>query len=195
MGDGFGVVFVARATGVEIGVETARAFRPAVHRLQTQGDAIVGEGDPHPTLVASTREIARRVDPQRLEGVQRPGGLDPGPILVGKEMGQPQHNAQSKILVDVEGGVPRLAQLANLGDQPTVSWLSLAAGLCLAATLIVFFVRIWPANQDTDNWASTPPDWSTLRKRWEYGHLVNAILTLVALCLIVAGALVGDSAG
>ena len=82
-----------------------------------------------------------------------------------------------------------------LRDQPLASQLSLAAGLCLAATLVVFFVRIWPANQDTDNWASTPPDWSTLRERWEYGHLVNAILTLVALCLVVAGVLVGDSAG
>lgn len=64
----------------------------------------------------------------------------------------------------------------------------------------MFFVCIWPANQDTDNWASTPPNWPALRKRWEYGHLANAILTLVGLCLVMAGVLVartpiGDSAG
>jgi Zn-dependent membrane protease YugP len=87
-----------------------------------------------------------------------------------------------------------------LRDQPTASRFSLAGGLCLVATLVVFFVRIWPANQDTDNWASTPPNWQALRKRWEYGHLANAVLSLAALCLVIAGALmarppVGDSVG
>lgn len=87
-----------------------------------------------------------------------------------------------------------------LRDQPMASWLSLAAGLCLAATLVVYFVCIWPANQDTDNWASTPPNWPALRRRWEYGHLANAVLTLVGLWLVIAGVLVartpiGDSAG
>lgn len=104
------------------------------------------------------------------------------------------------------GIVSVAALMADLGlayalrDQPAASWLSLAGGLCLAATLVMFFVRIWPANQDTDDWASTPPNWQALRKRWEYGHLANAALTLAGLCLIIAAVLtartpVGDLPG
>ncbi|MGR4863800.1 hypothetical protein [Caulobacter sp. LARHSG274] len=75
-------------------------------------------------------------------------------------------------------------------DRPVAAWFSLTGGLCLAATLLIFFVRIWPANQATDDWVSTPPEWPDLRRRWEYGHAVSAGLILVGLCLVTAGALV-----
>jgi hypothetical protein len=77
-----------------------------------------------------------------------------------------------------------------LRDQPAAAWLSLAAGLCVAATLLVFFLRIWPANQATDDWISTSPDWPALRRRWEYGHAVNAGLILIGLGLVIASVLV-----
>jgi hypothetical protein len=67
--------------------------------------------------------------------------------------------------------------------------LSLAGALCVAATLVVFFVWIFPANEGTDNWISTPPNWQALRTRWEYGHAAGAVLTLIGLCLVVAATL------
>lgn len=61
-------------------------------------------------------------------------------------------------------------------------WPSLAAGLILGATLIVFFVWTYPANVATANWTVIPPDWQTLRAQWEASHAANALLTLLALC-------------
>jgi len=78
----------------------------------------------------------------------------------------------------------------RLRDLPTACWLGLAGGACLAITLIVFFVWVWPANQKTDNWVSTPPDWPALRAHWEYGHAANAAVTLVGLGLVIAAVLV-----
>ncbi|MDR7114134.1 hypothetical protein [Caulobacter sp. BE254] len=77
----------------------------------------------------------------------------------------------------------------SLRGAPAAFWPILAGGLCVAATLVLFFIRIWPANQATDNWVSTPPDWAALRTRWEYGHIANAALTLIGLGLVVAGVL------
>ena len=68
-----------------------------------------------------------------------------------------------------------------LRHQPTAFGLSLAGGLCVAATLVVFLTWIWPADQATDNWISTPPDWPALRERWEYGHAASAVLVLAGL--------------
>ena len=67
--------------------------------------------------------------------------------------------------------------------------LSLAGGLCVAATLIIFVVWTLPANEATDNWVSTPPNWHALRARWEYAHAASAVLTLIGFCLVVASTL------
>src|SRR5437588_5465522 len=61
-------------------------------------------------------------------------------------------------------------------------WLSLAAGLILAATLLVFFEWTYPANQATNNWTLLTADWEALRTQWELSHAANAILTFIALC-------------
>ena len=53
----------------------------------------------------------------------------------------------------------------RLRDRPVAFLLSLAGGSRLAATLAVFFIWIWPANQSTDNWLSTTSDWATQRAR------------------------------
>jgi MFS family permease len=68
-------------------------------------------------------------------------------------------------------------------------WLSLAAGLLIAATLAIFFIWTFPANQATGNWTSVPDDWERLRNEWEYSHAVNALVTFIALLCAVGAAL------
>lgn len=62
--------------------------------------------------------------------------------------------------------------------------LPLLAFLLVAATLAIFFVWTYPANQATANWTLPTPNWATLRMHWEYAHAVNAVLTFIALCLL-----------
>ena len=62
--------------------------------------------------------------------------------------------------------------------------LPLLAFLLVAATLAIFFVWTYPANQATSNWTLPTPNWNTLRTQWEYAHAVNALLTFIALCLL-----------
>ena len=62
--------------------------------------------------------------------------------------------------------------------------LPLLAFLLVAATLVIFFVWTYPANQATANWTLPTPNWTTLRLHWEYAHATNAVLTFVALCLL-----------
>jgi hypothetical protein len=62
--------------------------------------------------------------------------------------------------------------------------LACAAFLLVTATLAIFFLGAFPANQETQNWIFMPDDWRTLRSRWEYGHAINAILTFVAFCAL-----------
>lgn len=76
-----------------------------------------------------------------------------------------------------------------LREQRTPFLLSLAGGLCVAASLVVFFVWTLPANEATDNWVSTPPNWQALRAQWEYAHAASAVLTLIGFCLVVASIL------
>lgn len=65
--------------------------------------------------------------------------------------------------------------------------LAVTAAMCVALSLIVFFLYTYPANQATANWTMLPDDWETLRTRWEYSHAVGAGLYFVAFnCLIAA---------
>ena len=66
---------------------------------------------------------------------------------------------------------------------------ALAACVCLAATLAIFFSFTDPANVATDNWTVFPANWAALRTQWEYSHAVNAVLTFVAFCLVVRASL------
>jgi hypothetical protein len=67
------------------------------------------------------------------------------------------------------------------------------AGLLIGATLALFFVWTYPANQATGNWTSVPENWEQLRIQWEYSHAVNAALTFLALLCAVGAALSIDS--
>jgi hypothetical protein len=60
--------------------------------------------------------------------------------------------------------------------------LTLAAGLVLVATLVIFFEWTYPANQTTANWTVVAADWERLRTQWELSHAANAVLTFIALC-------------
>jgi len=67
--------------------------------------------------------------------------------------------------------------------------LALAGAVCLAATLLVFFLWTYPANQATANWTAVPDNWTALRAQWEYSHAANALLTFIALCLVTLSVL------
>jgi len=62
------------------------------------------------------------------------------------------------------------------------------AGLLIAATLAIFFIWTYPANQATGNWTSAPERWEQLRTQWEYSHAANATITFLALLCSVGAA-------
>jgi hypothetical protein len=66
---------------------------------------------------------------------------------------------------------------------------AVVAFLCMAATLAVFFIWIYPANQATDNWTTIPENWAQLRLQWEYSHAGNALVTFVAFCALTLSVL------
>jgi hypothetical protein len=80
-------------------------------------------------------------------------------------------------------------------DSPRRLFLSAAAGLLNAATLAIFFVWTYPANQATGNWTSVPDDWENLRLQWEYSHAANAVIMFLALLCSIAAALSSTRTG
>jgi hypothetical protein len=86
---------------------------------------------------------------------------------------------------------------ANLGvylverrrDRIAASYALIAAAL-VAVSLGVFFIWVFPGNQETANWTEMTADWQDLRQAWEYGHAVNAGLMFGAL-LAVGRSLIG----
>jgi len=71
--------------------------------------------------------------------------------------------------------------------------LAVLAFLCVAASLVVFFLFTYPANQQTDNWTVLPAHWEALRRQWEYSHAVGAGLYLVALIALILSLLTEDA--
>ncbi|SMH30037.1 hypothetical protein [Mesorhizobium australicum] len=70
---------------------------------------------------------------------------------------------------------------------------ALASALLICLTLVVFFIWVFPGNQATSNWTSIPGNWEDLRRNWEYGHAVNAVITFIAL-LATGRAIIGKAA-
>ena len=58
-------------------------------------------------------------------------------------------------------------------------WALVSAAL-IAASLAVFFIWIFPANQATANWTTIPDNWDVLRQHWEYAHAANALIVFAA---------------
>ena len=63
-------------------------------------------------------------------------------------------------------------------------YFALAATLCVALSLIVFFSVTFPANKATQNWTVLPEGWEMLRRQWEYSHATGALLYFVALAML-----------
>ena len=68
--------------------------------------------------------------------------------------------------------------------------LALLAFAVVAASLVLFFAWIYPANQATVNWTVVPENWETLRAHWEWTHLINAILVFIAFCAATVASLI-----
>jgi len=58
--------------------------------------------------------------------------------------------------------------------------MSLSAALCLAATLVIFWLFTYPINVLSKNWTVLPEPFDAARRQWEYSHAVNAVLTFIA---------------
>jgi hypothetical protein len=67
--------------------------------------------------------------------------------------------------------------------------LALFAFLCIALTLVVFFIWTYAANVATNNWMMIPDNWEQLRRDWEYSHAANAVVTFAALCSVALSVL------
>jgi hypothetical protein len=65
----------------------------------------------------------------------------------------------------------------------------LIAMICIALSLVIFFLVTYPVNQETENWTHLPANWRELRQRWEYSHAVNAVLYLFAFIALLMAAL------
>lgn len=64
---------------------------------------------------------------------------------------------------------------------PASARAALISALLITASLGVFFLWVFPANQATANWTQAPDNWQELRQQWEYGHAANALLVFAAL--------------
>ena len=60
---------------------------------------------------------------------------------------------------------------------------TLVAALAYAGMILIFFLFNDPVNAALNGWspATIPPDWQRFRMRWEIGHVLAAILSLVAI--------------
>jgi glucan phosphoethanolaminetransferase (alkaline phosphatase superfamily) len=74
-------------------------------------------------------------------------------------------------------------------ENPRVFYLTLTATLCIALSLLVFFLFTYPANQETNNWTTLPENWQELRRQWEYSHAVGAGLYFIALTALTLSTL------
>lgn len=69
---------------------------------------------------------------------------------------------------------------------PAAARRAAAAAVLVLASLIVFFVWIFPANQATANWTQRPEAWEALRRQWEWAHAANALVVFAAFLATAA---------
>jgi hypothetical protein len=75
-------------------------------------------------------------------------------------------------------------------DTGASAWLSGFSAALLVASLVVFFIRIYPMNVATKNWTAVPDDWESVRQQWESGHAISAVITFTAFLCICAAVVV-----
>jgi len=73
--------------------------------------------------------------------------------------------------------------------QMTPFVLVLGALAAQLATLAIFFIFVFPANQATVNWTTVPADWQQWRAQWEWGHAVDALIAFAGYCALVTSVL------
>ena len=63
----------------------------------------------------------------------------------------------------------------------------LIAMLCYAALLADFFIFNWPVNEALRGWTpvTLPSNWSDYRLRWEIGHALAALLSVIAFVTLI----------
>ena len=66
----------------------------------------------------------------------------------------------------------------RLGDRR--AFLSAISAGLIALSLVIFFIWVFPGNQQTANWTRQPDNWEVLRQNWEYGHATNATIVFLA---------------
>lgn len=99
------------------------------------------------------------------------------------------------------GVVIVLALLSTLGlaiaawRRRVARYFSLASFAAVLGTQVIFWYFIYPMNALTRNWTKMPDDLEVVRRQWEYGHAVNAVLALLALIMIVAAVLADIRSG
>jgi ABC-type Fe3+-siderophore transport system permease subunit len=62
---------------------------------------------------------------------------------------------------------------------------NLLSCICILATLVIFFIFIFPVNQQTKNWEVLPDNWLQLRNRWEFSHTINAVIYFIGLLMLI----------
>jgi hypothetical protein len=75
----------------------------------------------------------------------------------------------------------------SLRKRKAVFRLTLAATICVAAGLAVWFALVSPANVQMAQWNSLPlpANWTEVRRQWEFGHAASAVLDLVGFGALV----------
>jgi hypothetical protein len=70
---------------------------------------------------------------------------------------------------------------------PAPRRLTLVAAFAYAGMIAAFFVFNDPVNAALNGWtpSTIPPDWTSWRLRWEIGHALAAILSVVAIVSLV----------
>lgn len=62
---------------------------------------------------------------------------------------------------------------------------ALAAFVAITVALLVFFLRVFPANRASKNWTVLPDHWEQQRKRWEYGHATSCGFIVIGLIFLL----------
>ncbi len=71
--------------------------------------------------------------------------------------------------------------------------LLLFAAVMIAASLAIFFVYVYPANQATKDWTAVAANWKILRQQWEWGHAASAVSMLFAFLALAWGTARGSA--
>jgi hypothetical protein len=78
------------------------------------------------------------------------------------------------------GAFAACAALAALPGARGDRLLSAFAAVMIAASLAIFFVYVYPANQATKDWTAIAVNWKVLRQQWEWGYAGSAAAMLLA---------------